>query len=138
VPTGCDEEDVGFCGGTCTESADGAPPRVFALASSGGESWLAWRQVHIERDINRVDRSDEAQVCESVVIDDRSTYEVLLARVLEDGHVDVRLRLSTPAPGGFDIVRLAASGDRLVLAATAGATGQQSEVRYLELDASTL
>ena len=72
------------------------------------------------------------------VTNDRSSYEIVLAKIATDGTADVRFRLPATAPGGFDVVRLAARGSRLLLAATMASKATTFDVRYLELDPTTL
>jgi hypothetical protein len=108
------------------------------VATAGGTTWIAWRQIHEDRDLSSMEVGTEARGCQQTVTADRSTYEIVLAKIGADGSADVRFHLPATAPGGFDIVRLAARGPRLLLAATMASTASGFDVRYVELDPTKL
>ena len=135
IVKGCDSAG---CSGSCTETGDGAPQRVHTLATAAGSTWLAWRHTHVDRTFQMHEASSEARSCERTVTADRSTTEILLAKLDATGKADVRLRIPATESSAFDVVSLAARGSRLFVAATVASTFEASNVRYIELDVTKL
>jgi hypothetical protein len=121
------------CG--CTKKAEGSTG-FFAVAEAGGSAWLAWHHAHVDFDEHdQTFVGGDAQGCTPIVDSDRSTAEIVIAKVAPDGTTDIRFRFSVPPSNGG--VSMAGLGSRLFVVAE---TEQASvfRLRYVELDVTKL
>jgi hypothetical protein len=125
--TGCDPNT----NTACTETGTGVVAGLGSIvAEAAGSRWVGFVLAKIDRTFRVVTlpagsfRELEA---------DRSTYELLLARV-DGATAEVRFRRAIPSPLTF---QLRALGDRIV-AVAGGNSAAEGGTRYLEIDAKKL
>lgn len=125
----------------CTERGDGVAAQTLAATSNGG-LWLTYLVRHVDRDmIQSCPRGEWLYPCRTDIRADRSTAEIVLARVPTDGTSvgtgNVRWRAAV-ALTPLDTLSVVGRGTQLTLVFSSSVIPGRSSIRYLVLETTNL
>ena len=125
----------------CTARADSVP--AFALAATGSaDVWLAYLSKHVDEDrVQSCSLSGSSLNCRSEITADRSTAELILMRIPNDGAPaqasDIRWRAPVSRTT-FHVLAMDARGSELTLVSMSSGMSERRLTHYMVIDTTKL